>query len=70
MTEAQLKRHAGLLIDWLENHDLLLEDAIAVTGIAQGGLALALAKAQGVPVSAIMEDIITCMRASIGATRQ
>lgn len=70
MTEAQLKRHAGLLIDWLENHDLLLEDAIAVTGIAIGALALAMAKAQGEPVAPIMEDIIACMRGSIGATRQ
>lgn len=70
MTEAQLKRHAGMLIDWLENHDLLLEDAIAVTGIAMGGLALAMAKAQDEPVNAIMEEIIGCMRASVGATRQ
>lgn len=70
MTEAQLKRHANRLITWLEDQDIFLEDAIAVSGIAITALAMAMAKAQDAPLNAIMDDIISCMRASIGATRQ
>lgn len=70
MTEAQLKRHAGLLIDWLENQEIDLQDAVAITGIAMGGLAMAMSRAHNKPVSEMMEEIIRCMRSSIGATRQ